>query len=56
MEHTIVVLRFNDFGQARHALDEQKRLDRKRRFQVGAAALMGGRAPRAMSGATAGRR
>ena len=37
---TIVVLRFNDLDQARHALDELKRLDRKRRLQVSAAALV----------------
>jgi hypothetical protein len=41
MEDTIVVLRFNDLGQARHALDELKRLDRDRRLQVSAAALVG---------------
>ena len=28
MEDTIVVLRFNDLGQARRALDELKRLDK----------------------------
>jgi hypothetical protein len=38
---TIVVLRFNDLGQARHALHELKRLDRDRRLQVSAAALVG---------------
>ena len=41
MEDTIVVLRFNDLGQARHALHELKRLDRDRRLQVSAAALVG---------------
>ena len=41
MEDTIIVLRFNDLGQARHALDELKRLDRDRRLQVSAAALVG---------------
>jgi hypothetical protein len=41
MEDTIVVLRFNDLGQARQALHELKRLDRKRRLQVSAAALVG---------------
>ena len=41
MEDTIFVLRFNDLGQARRALDELKRLDRDRRLQVSAAALVG---------------
>jgi hypothetical protein len=41
MDDTIIVLRFNDLGQARHALDELKRLDRDRRLQVSAAALVG---------------
>ena len=41
MEDTIVVLRFNDLDQARHALHELKRLDRDRRLQVSAAALVG---------------
>ena len=41
MEDTIVVLRFNDLGQARQALHELKRLDRDRRLQVSAAALVG---------------
>jgi hypothetical protein len=41
MEDTVVVLRFNDLGQARRALQELKRLDHDRRLQVGAAALVG---------------
>jgi hypothetical protein len=41
MEDTIVTLRFNDLGQARHALDGLKRLDRDRRLRVNAAALVG---------------
>jgi hypothetical protein len=49
MEDTIIVLRFNDVGQARQALHELKRLDRDRRLQVSAAALVGesgeGRSP-----------
>jgi APA family basic amino acid/polyamine antiporter len=40
MEDTVVVLRFNDLGQARHALDELKRLDRDRTLRVSAAALV----------------
>lgn len=40
-EDTIVVLRFNDVGRARRALQELKRLDGDRRLQVSAAALVG---------------
>ena len=40
MEDTIVVLRFNDLGQARRALHELKALDRDRRLRVSAAALV----------------
>ena len=40
MEDTIVVLRFNDLGQAGHALHEPNALDRDRRLRVSAAALV----------------
>ena len=40
MEDTVVVIRFNDLGEARRALDELKRLDRERRLRVSAAALV----------------
>ena len=41
MEDTVVVLRFNDVGQARQALHELKRLDRDQQLRVSAAALVG---------------
>jgi hypothetical protein len=40
-EDTIVVLRYNDVGRARRALQELKRLDGDGRLQVSAAALVG---------------
>jgi hypothetical protein len=40
MEDTVVVLRFNDLGQARRALHELKKLDHDRRLRVSAAALV----------------
>jgi hypothetical protein len=40
MEDTVVVIRFNDVGDARRALHELKRLDHERRLRVSAAALV----------------
>src|SRR5918995_1485205 len=40
MDDTVVVLRFNDLAQARHALEELKRLYRERVLRVRAAALV----------------
>ena len=40
MEDTVVVLRFNDLGEARRAMQELERLDRERQLRVSAAALV----------------
>jgi hypothetical protein len=40
MDDTVVVIRFDDLGEARRALQELKRVDRERRLRVSAAALV----------------